>query len=284
MAGTGTFTMSPTEKLRVGEGFRLDDVDPSAKPGFEGKKEDGKAALKGREKTVSDLQERLFADSRFGSKKSVLLILQGMDTSGKGGVVRHVVGAADPQGVEHHAFKAPTEEEKDHGFLWRVEKEIPGYGIIGVFDRYHYEDVLIHKVHKLSPEEEIGERYDAINDFESGLVKGGMSIIKLMLHIGRDEQKDRLMERLDRPDKHWKYSPGDLEDRALWSKYQEAYQTAIERTNTEAAPWYVVPADRKWYARLAVQQLLIDVLEGMDLKWPKATFDVEEQKAKLAKS
>lgn len=281
---TRKFSTSPTERLRVGKGFRLDDVDAGGSPGFDGKKTDGKDALAGKAKTVSDLQERLFANSRLGAKESVLLVLQGMDTSGKGGVVRHVVGAADPQGVHHHAFKAPTDEEKEHGFLWRVERQLPGYGMIGVFDRSHYEDVLIHRVHKLSPVKEIDERYGMINDFEASLVKGGTHLIKVMLHISKDEQKERLSERLERPDKHWKYSPTDLEDRAEWAKYQQAYQTTLDRTSTEAAPWFVVPADRKWYARLAVQQLLIDVLEGMDLQWPKATFDVQEQKRKLANS
>lgn len=233
-------------------------------------------------KILSELQEKLFAESRFGSEISVLLILQAMDTAGKGGIVRHVVGAVDPQGVAHHAFKAPTEEEKRHHFLWRVRKELPGPGMIGVFDRSHYEDVLIHRVRKLAEPEVLEERYREIREFEAGLVESGTRVIKVMLHLSKDEQKKRLAKRLERSDKHWKYNPGDLEERALWDEYQSAYQTAIERTSTPDAPWFVVPADRKWYARIAVQQLLTDVLAGMQLTWPVASFDVAEEKRKLA--
>ncbi|MGB4135781.1 MAG: PPK2 family polyphosphate kinase [Microbacterium sp.] len=272
-----------SELLRVGEGFRLDDVDPDATPGFAGDRKDGERELADRREVLGALQERLFAASRSGvANDAVLLVLQAMDSAGKGGIVRHVVGGVDPQGVELAAFKAPTAEERAHDFLWRIEKRLPQHGFLGVFDRSHYEDVLIGKVRRLAPAEEIERRYGAITGWEKGVVASGTRIVKVMLHISRDEQKARLMERLDRPDKHWKYNPGDVDERMLWDEYMAAYQTAFERTSTADAPWHVVPANAKWYARLAVQELLIDALEGIDPQWPVAEFDVEAEKARLA--
>ena len=234
---------------------------------------------------LSSLQERLFASAlQQESEDSVLLILQGMDTSGKGGIVRHVVGLLDPQGVDHFAFKTPTPEELAHDFLWRVEKRLPRRGIIGVFDRSHYEDVLIGRVRQLAPPEEIERRYDAINAFEAEIAASGTRIIKVMLHISRHEQKKRLSERLERPDKHWKYNPGDVDERLLWDDYMAAFQTVFERTSTAAAPWYVVPANSKWYARLAVQELLLETLTAIDPQWPAADYDVEAEKKRLAAS
>ena len=212
----------------------------------------------------------------------MLLVLQGMDTAGKGGIVRHVIGAVDPQGVSLAAFKKPTPEELAHDFLWRVEKRVPEPGFIGVFDRSHYEDVLIGRVRHLADDAEIERRYGAINAFEKGLVDRGIRIVKVMLHISSDEQKARLAERLDRPDKYWKYNPADVDERALWPQYMDAYQTVFDRTSTPDAPWFVVPADRKWYARLAVQALLLDALEDIDPQWPAADFDVAVEKRRLA--
>ena len=203
---------------------------------------------------------------------------------GKGGIVRHVVGTMDPQGVTVAAFKKPTSNELAHDFLWRIEKRLPERGFIGVFDRSHYEDVLIGKVRQLAPKSEIERRYDAINDFESLVVDSGTRIIKVMLHISRDEQRGRLAERLERPDKHWKYNPGDVDERLLWDDYMHAYQTVFERTSTEVAPWYVVPANAKWYARLAVQELLLAELYRIDPQWPAADFDIEVEKRRLAQS
>jgi PPK2 family polyphosphate:nucleotide phosphotransferase len=180
------------------------------------------------------------------------------------------------------AFKKPTDEELAHHFLWRIERRLPEAGMIGVFDRSHYEDVLIGRVRQLAPADEIEQRYGEIIEFERRLANEGVSIVKVMLHISRDEQKARLQERLDRPDKHWKYRPGDIDERLLWDDYQSAYQVAIERTDAEYAPWYVVPANHKWYARLAVQSVLIAALERIDPQWPLADFDVEAEKARLA--
>jgi len=271
--------------LRVDEGFVLADVDPRSTPGYERDKHAAADDLKSGAQQLDEYQERLFAQSRVdATDASVLLVLQAMDSAGKGGIIRHVVGSTDPQGIALAAFKKPTPEELEHDFLWRVEKRLPEPGLIGVFDRSHYEDVLIGRVRSLAPAEEIERRYGAINEFEKRVTDGGTRIVKVMLHISPDEQKDRLMERLDRSDKHWKYNPGDVDERELWPSYMAAYQTVFERTSTDHAPWHVVPADRKWYARLAVQHLLLEALEGIDPHWPAATFDVEAEKARLAAS
>lgn len=271
--------------LRVGEGFQLSEVDPRSTPGYSGAKADGKRDLQVGLDELNELQERLFAESRVGvAQDSVLLILQAMDSAGKGGIVRHVVGGVDPQGVALTAFKAPTEEERRHDFLWRIERRLPEPGFIGVFDRSHYEDVLIGRVRSLASAEEIESRYDAINAFEAEVAAAGTRIVKVMLHISPEEQKARLMERLERPDKHWKYNPGDVDERMLWDQYMAAYQTVFERTSTAQAPWHVVPADHKWFARLAVQELLLDALQQIDPQWPAADFDVEAEKERLAAS
>lgn len=268
--------------LRVGEGFNLSDVDANATPGFAGGKSEGKAELKAAADVLSEKQERLFAASKGDATDAVLLVLQAMDTAGKGGIVRHVVGSVDPQGVALTAFKAPTKEELAHDFLWRIRKAVPEPGLIGVFDRSHYEDVLIGRVRGLADDAEIERRYGAILEFEKELVDRGIRIVKVMLHISADEQKARLAERLDRPDKHWKFNPGDIDERQHWPAYQAAYQSVFERTSSEAAPWHVVPANKKWYARIAVQRLLLDALTEIDPQWPPADFDVEEQKRRLA--
>jgi PPK2 family polyphosphate:nucleotide phosphotransferase len=269
--------------LRVGPGpVDLDAVDPNGHPGFDGDKAAGKKALAGLADEIADLQERLYAEARSGGSRSLLMVVQGMDTSGKGGVMRHCVGLLDPQGVDIEAFKAPTKEELAHDFLWRIEKRLPQPGMIGIFDRSHYEDVLIARVRSLVPEAEIERRYDAINDFEKRVVESGTTILKCMLHISAGEQKARLMERLDNPEKHWKFNPGDVDERKLWDDYQRAYEIALERCSSEHAPFYVVPADRKWYRNWAVTTLMIEHLRALDPQWPQADFDVEEQKARLA--
>jgi PPK2 family polyphosphate:nucleotide phosphotransferase len=259
------------------EAVHLAALPTDATPGWEGDKSDGAKALADLAPGLMDLQERLYAERT----RSVLLVLQGMDTSGKGGTLKHTVGLVDPQGVRITSFKAPTDEERAHDFLWRIERAAPAPGYLGVFDRSHYEDVLIGRVRSLAPAEEIERRYAAINDFEARLVEQGTTVLKCMLHISPDEQRERLLARLDTPEKHWKFNPGDLDERALWPAYQEAYQIAIERTSTEHAPWYVVPADRKWYRNLAVGQLLHDTLAQLDPQWPVADFDVDEQRRRL---
>ncbi len=284
MSGATGFDQHPYETLRAGKGFSLADVDPDSTPGFKGTKEDGQALLAELDDELAQLQEKLFAESRFGGRKRILLILQAMDTAGKGGIVNHVMAAMDPQGVQFKAFKAPTDEEKSYDFLWRIEKEVPAAGMVGVFDRSHYEDVLIHRVHRWASPEEIKRRYVAINEFEARLSSSGTTVVKVMLHISGEEQKERLLARLDNPAKHWKYSRGDLDERAFWEDYMSAYQAAIDETNTANAPWHVVPANKKWFARIAVQQLLLGALNGMDLQWPKAEFDVALERELVVRS
>jgi PPK2 family polyphosphate:nucleotide phosphotransferase len=256
-------------------------IDPAATPGFSGGKADGEQALADLGPELSELQERLFAEGRAGGRRSLLLVLQGMDTSGKGGILRHTVGLVDPQGVQITAFVAPSEEERRHDFLWRVHKVLPRYGDIGVFDRSHYEDVLIGRVRELAPVKEIERRYDAINAFERELVGGGTTVLKCMLHISPEEQQRRLLARLDNPKKYWKYNPADVDERRLWAGYQEAYEIALQRTNTETAPWHVVPSDKKWFRNLSVAQLLLETLRGMDPQWPDPAFDLERERIRL---
>src|SRR4051812_3413629 len=269
--------------LRAGEGFDLSKVDTASTPGFDGGKKEGQKSLAAGAAQLADLQEKLYANGLSGDRRRILLVLQAMDTAGKGGIVGHVVGSVNPYGVHIAQFKAPTEEEKAHDFLWRIRKQLPTAGMLGVFDRSHYEDVIVHRVRQLSTPEAIEARYGQIVDFENELVTDGTTVIKVMLHISPDEQKARLEARLDDPAKYWKFNPADIDDRELWPQFMEAYQLAITRTSTEAAPWYVVPADHKWYARLAVQQLLLDALGDLHQSWPAADYDVAAQKARLAK-
>jgi PPK2 family polyphosphate:nucleotide phosphotransferase len=273
---------STVEALTVPDGpVDLSTYDTRATPGFDGGKQEGKAALFAMGEELSDLQERLFAEGICGGRRKVLLVMQGMDTSGKGGVVRHAMALVDPQGLHIKSFKAPTRAELRHDFLWRIERELPKPGIIGVFDRSHYEDVLIARVRKLVPRRELTSRYQQINDFEKRLVDDGTVIVKCMLHVSADEQKERLLARLDDPEKLWKFNPGDVDERRLWPDYQAAYELAIERTNTPHAPWMVVPADRKWYRNLAMANILRETLVAMDPTWPGPDYDVEEQRARL---
>ncbi|WP_407445509.1 polyphosphate kinase 2 family protein [Rhodococcus sp. (in: high G+C Gram-positive bacteria)] len=272
------------EALRAGPGTRVAELDTNGTPGFDGDKALGERLLEERGAVLSDLQGKLFANGRSGDPRSVLLILQGMDTAGKGGMVRHVIGHVDPQGVDHTAFGVPTPEEKRHHFLWRINKALPRGGQLGVFDRSHYEDVLVARVRSLVPESVWRRRYDEINQFEREITDIGTTIVKVALFVSLDEQKKRLTERLERPDKYWKYDPSDVTERAVWPQYQEAYQDMLDKTNTDYAPWYVIPCDRKWYSRIAVTELLIDAFEGLDLDWPESTFDIEVEKRRLAEA
>jgi PPK2 family polyphosphate:nucleotide phosphotransferase len=270
------------EILRVpAGGIDLSTADARATPQAPG----GKTATKEEQAklapTLADLQERLYAQGRTGGGYSLLLVLQGLDTSGKGGTIRHVVGQMDPQGMSLTAFKAPTTEERRHPFLWRIRRRLPEPGYIAVFDRSHYEDVVTVRVRGLAPRSTWSRRYATINRFEAGLAEGGMRIVKCYLHISRDEFCERQLARLDDPTKHWKYNPGDLEVLSLWDDYLEAYADALSRCNADDAPWYVIPADRKWYRNWAVTRLLIDELERMQLEWPRTDHDVAEQRARL---
>lgn len=273
--------MSIKSELQLPQGpVDLSSYDPGGKPGFKGKKRDGEAKLAAMEPEFRELQEKLYANREAG--KRVLLVLQGMDTSGKGGVLDHTVGLMPPEGVRITSFKAPTDEEKEHDFLWRIRNAVAGPGYVSVFDRSHYEDVLIARVHQFAGPSEIERRYNAINAFEKDLVDSGTSIVKCMLHISPEEQKQRLLARLDDPTKHWKYNPGDIDERTVWPQYQQAYEIALERCNTDHAPWFVIPSDRKWYRNYAIGVLLRRALRGLDLGWPQGDFDVASEKQRLA--
>lgn len=272
----------PRKLLAFHAGDSIADLDAGSTPGYTGHKDDSAEVQAERNERYAELQEMLYANGKEGDPRSLLLVLQGMDTAGKGGIVKHVVGAGNPMGIRYTAFGVPTEEERRHHYLWRVWRALPAAGNIGVFDRSHYEDVLIVRVHNLVPPEVWGVRYDEINAFEKQLVDGGTTVVKVALIISRDEQKQRLAKRLERPDKYWKYNPKDVDERKLWPGYMEAYQAMLDKTSTPYAPWYVVPADKKWYTRLAVTELLIDALNGLDLSWPSADFDVEAEKKRLS--
>jgi PPK2 family polyphosphate:nucleotide phosphotransferase len=271
------------DELRVPPGpVDLSKWDSRATTGFSGSKDEGKVALDELGPKVSDYQERLYAEGRKGGQRSILLVLQGMDTSGKGGVIRHGAGLMDPQGLRITSFKAPTPAEKRRGFLWRIKQALPEAGYIGIFDRSHYEDVLIARVRNLVAPPVWNRRYEQINDFEAELAESGITVVKCFLHISADEQKARLEARLEDPTKHWKYNPADVDERELWPAYSEAYQAALENCNTPEAPWYVIPSDRKWYRNWAVTTLLLETLQNLDPQWPKADFDVNGEKARLA--
>lgn len=257
-------------------------LDTRATPGFEGKKKHGQRRLAEDSARLSELQELLFANAvGAGLRTSVLLVIQGVDTSGKGGVMRHVIGAMDPQGVHQVGFKKPTAEELQHDFLWRIRKHTPRHGEVAVFDRSHYEDVLVHRVEELIPPSRLQRRYGSIRQFEKDLAGNGTDVIKVLLHLGKDEQYHRLLARLDNPRKHWKFTSDDVDAREKWDAYREAYQIALQETDKPEAPWFVIPADRKWYARLAVQHLLLERLGAKNLKWPPANFDVDLERTRL---
>lgn len=255
-----------------------------ATPGFTGSgKTDAKTAMRHLGRCLAFLQEQLYAEGTTGGRRSLLLVLQGMDTAGKGATVEHVLGLVNPMGVQYHGFKKPTAEEREHHFLWRVKRRLPPPGIVGVFDRSHYEDVLVVRVHGLVPPEIWSCRYGIINRFEEKLVASATRIVKCFLHISRDEQHRRLIARLDDPTKRWKYNPADVDERAYWDDYHEAYSDALKNCNTEAAPWHVVPADHRWYRNWAITNILAEQLTEMALTWPTPEgWDLEEERARLA--
>jgi len=279
--------------LRVGPGpVDLAAIDPRATPGVpEGQgKAWARAELAGLGGELARQQEMLYATAKVApagtaaARRRVLLVLQGMDCAGKGGTVRNVAGPMSPVGVRVVGFGPPTETERTHHFLWRIKRALPPYGRLGVFDRSHYEDVLVARVRSLVPESVWRGRYDEINRWEAELVEDGTAVVKVMLHLSYREQAQRLAARLADPTKHWKYHPGDLDERALWPDYQAAYEAALARCGTGAAPWYVVPADRKWYRNWAVARLLLAAFEDLELGYPPAGFDVAAERHRLASS
>jgi PPK2 family polyphosphate:nucleotide phosphotransferase len=273
---------SMSQALRVpAKGIDVRSVDTRATPAAPGGKAEAAKLQEALAPKLEELQEMLYAEGRTGGKRSVLLVLQGLDTSGKSGTIKHVIGQVDPQGCEITAFKAPTAEEKEHDFLWRIKQHLPEPGYIGVFDRSHYEEVLVVRVRDLAPRSTWSRRYDTINRFEERAAKSGTTIIKCFLHISFDEWRERQLARLDDATKHWKFNPGDIDDAKLWDAFLDAYNDALNRCNNDAAPWHVIPADHKWHRNVAVTRLLVEHLEALALRWPSTSIDVEEQRKRV---
>ena len=275
--------------LTVGPGpVDLSAIDPRGKPGLPSRKPDpdpktwSRAAVAQLGTPLAGNQERLYASARAGGDhRRVLLVLQALDCGGKDGTIKSVVGAMNPLGLRIKAFGPPTDEERAHHFLWRIRNALPEPGYVGVFNRSHYEDVLAARVRRLVPPRTWRARYDEINQFEAELAADGLTIIKVMLHISYEEQRQRLLARLEDPTKRWKFNPSDLNDRALWPDFQAAYEDALTRCNVDAARWHVVPADRKWYRNWAVANLLLAALHDMNLTYPDVDLGVAELRKRL---
>jgi PPK2 family polyphosphate:nucleotide phosphotransferase len=251
-------------RVRPGAKLRLSEIDPGASDGAPGGKRETKALFVDLRGLLREVQERLWAERR----QSLLVVLQSLDAGGKDGTLKHLFRGFNPVGARVASFRVPTEEERAHDFLWRVHRHTPGHGEVVVFNRSHYEDVLAVRVHNLAPEEVWWPRYDFINQFEENLCAAGTRVIKLFLHISKEEQARRFKSRLQDPARRWKFRRGDLEDRALWDDYMQAYDDAFEHTSTDEAPWYVVPADHKWYRNWAVSHIVLEVLGEMKPEYP----------------
>lgn len=270
-------------QVHPGQQIKLDEIDPEKTPGFDGSKDEGKEELERLTSELEVLQELFYS----AQDRSMLIVLQGMDTSGKDGTIRHVFDGVNPQGVRVASFKAPTQQELSHDFLWRIHQHAPAKGEIVIFNRSHYEDVLIVRVHDIVPEKVWKKRFAHINHFERLLADEGTIILKFFLHINKDEQKERLLARLEEPDKRWKFNAEDIEARKLWDDYTHAYEDVLNYTSTEYAPWYVIPSNRKWYRNLVIASILVDTLKQLDPHPPKKPLtmkEVEEFQKALKKS
>ena len=265
--------MQPDQyRIKPGTKAKLSKLNPADTADYDGRKDEAKDELDELTDRLEDLQELLYAES----KHKLLIVLQGTDTSGKDGAIRHVFEGVNPQGVRVANFKAPTPIELAHDYLWRVHPQAPGKGEIVIFNRSHYEDVLVVRVHGLVPDKVWRRRYDQINAFERLLADEGTTILKFFLHISKDEQKERLQARLDDPTKHWKFNVGDLKERELWDEYIRAYEDALSKTSTDWAPWYVVPSDVKWYRNLIIARVIVGTLEGFKMKYPESKEDLSK--------
>jgi PPK2 family polyphosphate:nucleotide phosphotransferase len=260
------------KKYRIEPDSKIDlsKWDPEDSSEFDGNKEEGRAALANLNGKLAELQEILYAEHRH----KVLIVLQAMDTGGKDGAIRHVFNGINPQGVRVASFKVPSAIEMDHDYLWRIHQQTPGKGEMVIFNRSHYEDVLVVRVHKLVPEKVWKRRYEQINNFEKLLAEEGTTILKFYLHISSKEQKERLRARLEDPTKHWKFDPNDLKERQLWKEYMRAYEDALEKTSTKYAPWYIVPANKKWYRDLVMASVILGTLKDLNMEYPQPKYDV----------
>ncbi len=280
---TSNYIVKPNKKIN------LKDYNTSDSGGLKSK-EDAREKLEKNIEKMIELQDKLYASDKY----SLLLIFQAMDAAGKDSTIKHVMSGLNPQGTQVYSFKQPSKEELDHGFLWRIQKVVPERGRIGIFNRSHYEEVLVVKVHNLLKYQQIPselvndkiwkKRYKQIKDFEKYLFENGTVILKFFLNVSKDEQKKRFLERIDDPSKNWKFSSADVEERKFWNDYQKAYEDAISETSTEYSPWYIIPADKKWFTRLLVSEIIIDKLKQLNLDYPQLSKDqiAELQKAKEA--
>lgn len=261
-----------TYRVKPGQKVKLANWDPKGGEAAEIGKKAGEKEMHKLNARLEELQELLYAEN----KQKVLIVLQAMDTGGKDGAIRHVFDGVNPQGVRVASFKVPTPEELAHDYLWRVHKQTPGRGEIVIFNRSHYEDVLVVRVHELVPKEVWQRRFEQINNFERLLAEEGATILKFYLHISPEEQKERLQARLDEPHKNWKFNTGDLDERKRWNEYMQAYEDVLSKTSTEWAPWYVIPADRKWFRNLAMSQIIVKTLEELNMQYPEPEEGLEQ--------
>lgn len=281
---SAVWSLPPAQRLMFHHGMQVTDVEGDSTPGFDGNKEDAEKFISISSSEIARYQRLMYANGVKGSTRRLLIVLQGMDASGKGGIVRHVFSQGDPMGIHYHGFGKPTAEELDHDFLWRVKRELPKPGWIAVFDRSHYEDVVMPHVYGTYPQDVWRARYDQINDFERELAASGCAILKIFLVVSQEEQKKHFLGRLDDPTKFWKFDISDLEARDRWDEYMFAWQEVFEKTSTAAAPWYLVPADNRWYSRAVVSELLRTTLKNMNMTWPplEPEVDPDEVRRRLA--
>lgn len=276
------WSLPPAQLLRFGPQVQLTQVDSDATPGFKGGKKEGQRFIDVSSGEISRYQELLYANGSKGSNRRVLIVLQGMDAAGKGGIVRHVFQQGDPMGIHYHGFGNPSGEELKHDFLWRVRRELPKSGWMAVFDRSHYEDIVMPHVYGTFPQDVWRSRYQQVNDFEQELTASGCAVIKVFLVSSKDAQKRHFLKRLDDPKKFWKFDLSDLDARSRWGDYMQAWQEVFEKTSTTFAPWYLVPADNRWYSRAVVSELLRDTLADMNMTWPPLAVDAATARARLA--
>jgi PPK2 family polyphosphate:nucleotide phosphotransferase len=262
-------------RIEPGRRMSLKDIDPDDMGEWKDKKEKAQKEFLGLCAEIGELQEILFAEH----KHKILIVFQAMDTGGKDGTIRSVFSGVNPQGVNVVSFKVPSAVEMDHDYLWRVHASVPGKGQMTIFNRSHYEDVLVVRIHKLVPKEVWQKRYDQIREFEKMLADEGTTIIKFFLNITKEEQKERLLERIDIKEKRWKFNPGDLEERKLWEDYMEAYKDALSKTSTDYAPWYVIPANRNWYRNLCVAKIIVKHLKELKMEYPSVVPEIEKYRA-----
>nr|WP_231129421.1 PPK2 family polyphosphate kinase [Bifidobacterium choloepi] len=278
---SSVFSLPPAQRLRFRPGQRLADIDAGETPGFDGNKAECERFIGLSATEISRYQRLMYANGLHGSKRRVLIILQGMDASGKGGIVRHVFHQVDPMGIHYHGFGAPSEEDRQHDYLWRIRKELPPAGWISIFDRSQYEDIVMPHVYGTFPPEVWQKRYGEINDFESELVADGCAILKIYLVSSKEAQKQHFLKRLYDPRKYWKFDPSDLDARDRWDDYVAAWQDVFEKTSTPDAPWYLIPADHRWYSRMAVSELLRTTMKNFNMTWPPLDVDRAEALERL---